>query len=185
MGMATSDDLLLQSMQELRELHQEVLAANARVDAQLDVVAGNLVQVRQALGEFQQELGVFKQELGAVTQHVDELKRDVDALKQDVDALKQNVDALKQDMDALKQDMTSLGQRMDATDLRVNSIGQTVHLLGEGLTGLTQVFRSTKTTHEGFFEKMGRTLNTLIEQQHQDRTQLGNHERRLCLLEQA
>ncbi len=71
------------------------------------------------------------------------------------------------------------------TEERLTQLQGHVETLVQGVAGLTDSFRTTKELHEKHFDKLGRTVNVLADQQLQDRETLDNHERRISALEQA
>lgn len=71
------------------------------------------------------------------------------------------------------------------TEERLTQMQGHVEALVQGMSGLTGSFRSTKELHEQHFEKLGRTVNILADQQVQDREKLDDHERRIGMLEQT
>jgi hypothetical protein len=148
-------------------------------EAQMAMSAGGEQLIRQSMQELQEA------QLEVLAAHAR-----VDAKLLEVEG---NLNQVRQDFASLSRFMAAAVQSIqEATLIRETTLemGQSVSLPGDATKEMNRQVdaiskSATKTPYEVFFEKLGRTLNMLIEQQEQDRLVLADHERRLTLLEQA
>ncbi len=85
--------------------------------------------------------------------------------------------------------LTGTEQRLTQMQLHLEALIETltrdVGGLKQDFSGLRESFRITKTLHEKYFEKLGRTVNMLAGHQLQDREKLDDYGRRIIVLEQS
>ena len=99
------------------------------------------------------------------------------------DLLMQCLEELRELQHEVKEGQGRTEDQLTQVKQDVGLLQRTVNALAGNLSTLADSFHNTKLTHERYFDKIGRTLNMLAEQQLQNRDLLDDHERRLRVLE--
>jgi len=106
-------DLLLEGMNELRQVTRAILDRQDETDAKLEALTMEVHQLKGEVAELKRDVAELKQEVTELKQDVAVLKQDVAELKEDVAVLKQDVAELKEDVAELKQDVADLKDGQD------------------------------------------------------------------------
>ncbi len=127
----------------LAELTNKVHRAG-ELEGALDALRGDVLGVREALGEVESglrdEAAQRREDTDALREDTDALRSDADALRAGMDALRVSIDSLRADVDALREEREALGAdvqrlrseretlRADALELRADVLELRAHL---------------------------------------------------------
>jgi len=104
-------DLLLEGMNELRQVTRAILDRQDETDAKLEALTMEVHQLKGEVAELKRDVAVLKQDVAELKQDVAVLKQDVAELKEDVAELKQDVADLKDGQDRHERVLETLALR--------------------------------------------------------------------------